>query len=353
MREGAGGRKGGRPARFAAILACVLLAGCARRAPPSGGPPDLEPPRIVSSAPDSGAARVPLDGSLSLSFTESMEPRSTEEAVSLAPRVPIRRRRWSGNTLTLIPAEALEPRRTYTLIVGGSARDRHGNTLLTGAAIPFSTADSFPPGRLEGEIQAVGFAVAGTYLWVYEAGHAPDSTARDFDALGVADAAGRFRISGLQVPRRYRMWGFADLNRNRSFEPEVDVLAPADTTIELGEGTPSARGLLLHMVNPRAPGRVRGSVIDSTGDTLGVIRVIATAEMDTTVRLMTDVDGQAAFDLKLQAGVWLLRAFRDDDRNRAWRTDVEAASPIERLRVMPGADVLGVRLRLVRLFGGP
>jgi len=51
--------------------------------------------------------------------------------------------------------------------------------------------------------------------------------------------------------------------------------------------------------------------------------------------------------------VWLLRAFRDDDRNRAWRTDVEPASTIERVRVGPGADIQGVRLRLVRLFGGP
>ena len=82
-------------------------------------------------------------------------------------------------------------------------------------------------------------------------------------------------------------------------------------------------------------------------------RFVATAEVDTTLRLMTDADAQASFDLKLQAGVWLIRAFRDEDRNRAWRTDVEPASPIHRLRVLPGADVQDVRLRLVRLFGGP
>ena len=296
---------------------------------------------------------MPLDGPLSLTFTEGMEPRSTEEAVSLAPRVTIRQRRWKGRTLTLIPAEALKARQTYTLIVGTSARDRHGNPMETGAAIPFSTADSFPPGRLEGDIQAVGFPAAGTYLWVYEAGRSPDSTARDFDAVGVTDLAGSFRISGLPVPRRYQLWGFADLNRNRSFEPAVDVLAPADTTLELSEGAPSVRGLVLHMVNPRAPGRVRGAVIDSTGDTLGVIRIVATAEIDTTLRILAEADEKAAFDLKLQAGVWLLRAYRDDDRNRAWRTDVEPASPVQRLRVSPGADIQGVRLRLVRLFGGP
>ncbi len=188
---------------------------------------------------------------------------------------------------------------------------------------------------------------------MYEAGRAPDSTARDFDAVGVTDVNGHFRISGLPVPQVYRLWGFADLNRNRSFEPQVDVLAPADTSVELSAEAPSVQGLVLHMVNPRAPGRVRGAVIDSTGDTLGVIRVVATAEADTTLRILQDVDDKGAFDLKLQAGVWLVRAFRDDDRNRAWRSDVEPASPIEHLRVSPGADLQGVRLRLVRLFGGP
>lgn len=345
--------KGAGRTGLAGLLACIVIAGCARRAPPSGGPPDLSQPRLLSSVPDSGAARVPLDGALSVTFTEGMEPRSTEEAVSLAPRVTIRQRRWKGRTLTLIPAEALKARQTYTLIVGSTATDRHGNPMETGAAIPFSTADRFPPGCLEGEIQAVGFAAAGTYLWVYEAGRAPDSTARDFDAVGVTDPTGRFRISGLAVSGRYRLWGFADLNRNRSFEPNVDVLAAADTTIGLSEDAPSVRGLVLHMVNPRAPGRVRGAVIDSTGDTLGVVRIVATAEIDSTTRIMSEVDEKGAFDLKLQAGVWLLRAFRDDDRNRAWRTDVEPASPVERVRLSPGADVQDVRLRLVRLFGGP
>ena len=339
--------------RLVPLLVCVVSAACARRAPPSGGPPDLIPPRLLSSVPDSGAAGVPRNASISLTFSEGMEPRSTEDAVSLAPRIKIRQRRWSGRTLTLIPAEELKAHQTYTLIVGTTAADRHGNPMETGAAVPFSTADSFPPGRLEGEIQAVGFVAAGTYLWVYQEGHSPDSTARDFDAVGVTDLTGHFRVSGLPVPRRYRLWGFADLNRNRSFEPNLDVLAPADTTIELREGAPSARGLVLHMVNPRAPGRVRGAVIDSTGDTLGVIRIVATAEIDSTLHVMSDVDAQAAFDLKLQAGVWLLRAFRDDDRNRAWRTDVEPASPVKRVRVSPGADIQDIRLRLVRLFGGP
>jgi hypothetical protein len=169
----------------------------------------------------------------------------------------------------------------------------------------------------------------------------------------VADVAGHFRVSGLVVPGQYRVWGFADLNRNRSFEPEVDVLAPADTTITLTPEAPTVEGLVLHMANPKAPGRVRGAVIDSTRDTLGVLRVIASAELDSTVRVLGEVDDKGGFELRLQSGTWLVRAFRDYDRNHAWKSGVEPASPVIRVKVDPGGVVEDLRLRLVRLFGGP
>ncbi|MCC6652188.1 MAG: Ig-like domain-containing protein, partial [Candidatus Eisenbacteria bacterium] len=79
-------------AAFALLLAA---AGCAKKGMPTGGPPDLDPPRILTVSPDSGAAAVPLDASIVLTFTEDMEPRGTGSAVELAPPVEIRQRRWS------------------------------------------------------------------------------------------------------------------------------------------------------------------------------------------------------------------------------------------------------------------
>jgi hypothetical protein len=330
-----------------------FVAGCARKGPPSGGPPDLVPPRVVSSAPDSGTARVPLDARLSVEFSEGMEPRSTGDAVSLAPRVDIRQRRWSGRELTLLLEQPLRAGQTYTLFVGPSARDRHGNSLFAGKTIVFSTADSFPSGLLEGRIEARGFPVEGTYLWCYRAGREPDSTAKDFDAMGLADTDGRFRIPGLPVPGAYRLWAFADLNHNRSFEPDHDVLAPADTTLTLSADHPSARGLAIRAVNPRAPGHVRGIVQDPTGDTLGVFRVIAIAADDTTRRVLADVDAKGAFDLELAAGSWLVRAWRDEDKNRAWRSDVEPASEVEHYRLDPAGEINDQRLTLRRWVDQP
>jgi len=343
------------PALAGLGLAALAAAGCAKKAPPSGGPPDLEPPRLVGAWPDSGAAGVPRGARIALTFSEGMEPRSTGEAVSLAPRVEIRQRRWSGRTLTLVLAESLQADQTYIVFVGGTARDRHGNAMGTGGTVAFTTAPAFPAGVLSGTVEARGFDAAGTYLWVYDAaaGRAPDSTARDFDAIGFADAKGRFEIVGLAAPGRYRVWGFADLNANRSFEPAADILTPADTVIELTAERPALSGLTLRMVNRRAPARVEGAVLDTLADTLGTVRVMAVAEADSTKRALAEVAGQGGWSLSLEAGRWRLTAFRDLDRNRAPTRGREPVSEPVILDLAPAAEVRELVLVLVRPPGVP
>jgi hypothetical protein len=347
-----------RPARewFAlAATAGLLLAGCAKREPPTGGPLDLEPPRLISSTPDSGAAGVPRAARLSVTFSENMEPRSTGDCLALAPRIDIRQKRWSGRTVSLVLAESLRANRTYTLFLGAGARDAHGNNLVEQRAVVFSTAPVFPPGVIEGQIEARGFPVAGTYLWCYEAGgnRVPDSTARDFDDVGLTDKLGHFRVTGLPVPGRYRLWAFADLNANRSFEPQTDVLAAVDTVFNLTADRPSASGLSLSVVNPRAPGRVRGAVLDSLNDSLGVVRIMVSAPPDTVRVLQFDVDAQGAFDFRLTAGTYRVRAYRDLDRNHGWQPDREPASDALTVVVPAAGDVLGVRPVLRRAKGRP
>jgi hypothetical protein len=337
------------------LLLGIALASCAKKGPPSGGPPDIEPPRLIASAPDSGAAGVRRDAVLALSFSEGMDPRSTADAISIAPRVDIRERHWSGRTVSIVLAETLKANQTYTLFLGSGARDRHGNPLAGGATVVFTTADTMPRGVLDGELIARGFSAAGTYLWCYEAtgGHAPDSTARDFDAVGVADRDGRFRVVGLPVPGRYRLWVFADLNGNRSFEPQTDILAAVDTVFALEPGAAIARGFSATVLNPRSPGRVHGTVLDSLGVERGALTVIAVAADDSLRHVSTLVDDQHHYELPLAAGVWRLRAWRDLDRNHEWQRATEPASAERRVEVAPASEVVGVDLVLQRAASGP
>jgi hypothetical protein len=333
----------------ALALLVGALPGCAKKGPPSGGPPDLEPPRMVETSPDSGAAGVSRHPRISVTFSEGMEPHASAEAVELAPPVAIKQRRWSGRTLSLELQDSLRADHTYTLFVGSGARDLHGNNLQEQRTIVFTTAAEFPPGGIEGHVEAVGFKAPGTTLWCYRDGRKPDSTARDFDALGVADAAGRFRIRGLSVPGTWRLWGFADLNGNRSFEPDADLLVPSDTTFELTAEHPVVTEVRLHMLNPRAPGKIAGTVTDTlSGLAAGLVRIYAVGVADTTRHLLYEVPENGAFDFEIEAGAYRLRAFKDLDHNRAWKRDVEPASEEQVVELKPGGEVNGLVFVLQR-----
>jgi len=339
------------PRRRAGIVAALLLvsaAGCAHREPPNGGPLDSKPPKLLASSPDSGTAGVALNPKFALTFSEAMEPRTTQDAVQISPPVPFKSRRWSRHTLTLDLEQPLLPDHAYTLFVGTSARDRHGNNMASGATIVFSTATSFPRGRIEGVVDSKGFDATGTFLWCYEASrrNVPDSTGRDFDALGQVDEADHFRIDGLKVPGEYRIWAFADLDMNRSFDPMRDILAKVDTTISLTDAAPVAGPIRLRLLNPRAMSSIAGTVIDSLRDSLGVIRIEAASEADTTIVGLADVDKDGKFELNLRPGVWLVRAFQDEDKSKDWNPRREPASAPLRIELAPADHKTDVHLVL-------
>ncbi|MEY4374505.1 MAG: hypothetical protein RL760_671 [Candidatus Eisenbacteria bacterium] len=330
------------------LVALAALTGCARKMPPSGGPPDLAPPVLLSVIPDSGSTAVDPTGTITLEFSEGMDPRSTLAALEVAPRIDLRARRVSGRRVQLVPEKPLRADQTYTVFVGTDARDLHGNRLREGRAVPFTTATRFPPGVIDGEVLATGFTAAGTYLWCYPDTIAPDSTGRDFDAVAVAGETGRFRVTGLDVPGRYRLWAFADLNHNHSYEPEADLLTPADTLIELSEGRAIALGLQLRVVNPRAPGRVKGTVLDTLGDERGSLRLLTQSLSDTTRRILYEVASAGGYDFGWDPGRYRVRAFRDFDRNKIWKRDEEPASDEVEVVVTPGGSVTLDVLVLVR-----
>ena len=335
--------------RLAAVaLSVYALGGCGKKGPPSGGPPDIEPPRLVASHPDSGAAHVRRDARLSLVFSEGMEPRSTGDAVLLAPETEFRSPRWQGRTMTLVPVESLRAGQTYTLFVAATARDRHGNPMAAGRSVVFTTADSLPPGRIEGTLDARGFNANGTYLWCYRDGRSgvPDSTGRDVDALAIADIDGHFRLPGLPVPGRYRLWAFADLNRNRSFEPPTDVLDAIDTVFSLTREQPAATGSRSVVLNPHAPGRVRGTVLDSLRVTTGKLLVLAMSVPDSSAKVGGSVNERFEFNVELDAGAWRVRAFRDADNNGVWDRAREPASDPVTVDVRPAGEVQGLVLVL-------
>ncbi len=118
-------------------------------------------------------------------------------------------------------------RRPTRCSFGAPARDRHGNPIRRAAPRSCSAPRDLPARLDRGRARRARVSTSeGCYLWCYDGrAHAPDSTARDFDALGIVDEDESLpRSSASRCPGRYRLWAFADLNGNRSFEPNADVL---------------------------------------------------------------------------------------------------------------------------------
>ncbi len=157
---------------------------------------------------------------------------------------------------------------------------------------------------------------------------------------------------GLPVPGRYRLWVFADLNGNRSLEPESDILTPVDTVFTLETAAPAARGFAVTVVNPRSPGRVRGLVLDSLRIERGALAVMAVAADDSLRQVIGTVDPESRFELSLPKGVWFVRAWRDLDKSRSWQRESEPASAPRRVEVAPAAEFLNVILALEPAPGG-
>jgi hypothetical protein len=341
-------------AALAAALA-LAAAGCARKLPPPGGTPDLVPPRLASTVPDSGAVGVPRGVVLELRFSEAMAHRDPVSWFCTGPYVSARRVEWRKNTLFFEPAESLRADQTYTLIVGGAATDARGNRLAGVRTLPFTTGAAFPPGRLGGRVEGRGHTGDGVFVWAYreDLGHAPDSTARDFDALAIGGPGGQFVLPGLPVPSRWRLYAFHDANRTLSFEPDVDHLTRQDSVVVLTAEAPAADSLVIWSVDPAAPATVSGTVVDSLVPPGTQVRVLAErvgAEAAGSPR-----GGRAArsgsvaveggtFRLSLEAGRYRLRVYLDLNRNARFDSPAEPASEPVEIDAKAGDVLSGIEL---------
>lgn len=109
----------------------------------AGGVADNDPPRMIGSDPAPNAKDVPVNKTITVTFSESVQPGSKfdqillkDAAGNLVSFIPS----FSGNALAIDPVEDLKPGARYTLTVpAGAVKDLAGNELREGYLLSFST----------------------------------------------------------------------------------------------------------------------------------------------------------------------------------------------------------------------
>jgi hypothetical protein len=209
-------------ARLATALLPVCpaaLLGCARIEPPPGGPPDREPPRLISVRPDSLATLRGFDGVAEFQFDEVISEGGApnrgegtgglEKLVILSPTTRVPEVDWRRSRITVKPREGWRPNRVYRVELLPGITDLRNNRSSEGAVVTFTTGGPQPQTRLRGLVvdwstsrPAGGALVVAALL--------PDS----LPYRVVADSSGRFSLGPLPAGE-YLVTGVLDQNNNQ------------------------------------------------------------------------------------------------------------------------------------------
>ena len=207
----------------------LAASGCANPVPPTGGPLDRTPPRLVEATPSDGALGV-SDGTLRLTFSEALDEASAARAVAVTPDTdaPLRVEA-NGRRLTVRLGE-LRPNTTYVVTFDTGLRDLRGVPLPAPLTLAFSTGRTLDRGALAGRVVdgLSGAPRAGIDVLAWPA----SDTLRGDSAFTSRPVArtqtgtdGVFRLGYLGASALF-VAAVEDRNRNRRIDPGEAVAAP-------------------------------------------------------------------------------------------------------------------------------
>lgn len=224
------------------IAVALLIAACARMAPPPGGPQRLVPAILLGMYPDSGIAPCDFRGNAEFRFDEvtsdAGEPNfgtgtgALEKLILLSPDTAVPTVEWRRDRITVRPRGGWRPNRTYRIELLPGVMDLRNNITKTGHTIAFTTCGPRPTRTLSGRaIEWIGRRAVPAAL--IEAFHLPDSARY----RTIADSAGRFRLADLP-DGPYLVFASVDQTRRRRRGPDdtwdsVRVDAARDTVGEI------------------------------------------------------------------------------------------------------------------------
>jgi len=273
-------RRPRRQTQVAGLLVGLFQA-CASVGPPPGGPPDKEPPKIVSVKPDSGAVVPDFKDEVVIQFDDVIDEMAgsggrggtlsgLERQVLLSPVHGGAKVGWHRTKVTVKPKEGWK-KRVYRLEILPGFVDLRRNRFDSTKTVIFSTGPEIGHARIGGiTLKWIEQTILARAL--IEAVPLPDSAGY----LTMADSGGQFNLTNLQ-PGRYIVYATADENgdRRRSLREAYDSIA-----VTLDSSTNVALFTFPHDTIPPRPRAA--SSLDST-----TVRVEFTQALDPTVSFDT------------------------------------------------------------------
>ncbi len=201
----------------------LLLISCAYQIPPSGGPPDTNPPEIIKTHPKNGTVNF-KDNYIEVEFSEYVDKRSVQDAIYITPYIESEiQYKWSGRKLKIIFPEKLKDSTTYVVTFGTEIKDLNaGNKMKESFTLAFSTGASIDSGSIEGKIftSKENFMVFAYLIdKINPDTLSPMRTKPDYVTQAGKDGSFKFQFIKFG---KYRLFAVNDKLRNLLYNPGMD-----------------------------------------------------------------------------------------------------------------------------------
>ena len=239
---------------LSALFLVIGLTSCAVPVPPTGGPPDTDPPSLESTQPEQGQTLF-SGRTLQFMFDEPVDVRSFTRAFSITPDINgIPEISGSGKRVTIKLPEDLRPATTYIVSLDASLRDVRSVPLTAPITLAFSTGETIDKGKLNGRIvrSIDGAPAPGADVFAF-ANH--DSLTLSGPPLYRTQTGsdGSFTFTNLaEAP--YFILALRDANSNRRLDVgEAVAVPPLEYVLADTVGSPPKNPWILSLIDREAP----------------------------------------------------------------------------------------------------
>ncbi len=224
------------------IISIIIISGysCANIIPPSGGPRDTLPPRLINSSPKDSATNV-ITKNITLNFDEFVDVKSIQENLVVSPITKsIPTVDYKLRSVIVKFKDTLEPNTTYSLNFGDAIKDVNEGNAAKDFTYVFSTGKTIANGSFSGKVVTAETGKIDSSLIVVLHKNLSDTAIfkekpRYYTKL---DGKGAFKFKNVQ-PGTYAAFVMPN-NYSKKFEDSTKPFSFLNAAISVSDTTPSA-----------------------------------------------------------------------------------------------------------------
>lgn len=211
--------------------------GCAVIVPPSGGPKDTIPPRLLSVLPKDSARRVGLTGTkIVFTFDEYIDGKDIRTELFTSPVLkvdPLADTKLKVVTVKI--KDTLQPNTTYALNFGKGIKDVNEGNVRRNFTYVFSTGDTIDQGEYSGNVVIANTGKADSTIIAMLHTKGDDSAVIKDRPRYIAktDTTGRFHFQYVK-PGKYYLYALKDEGGSHKYLSKAQLFAFADSPIVVG-----------------------------------------------------------------------------------------------------------------------